>query len=402
MAYRYLIIADDFTGSNDTGIQMKKRGIDVDVLLLPNTDSSSVVLDTESRNLTSQESYDKVKGMVSTIFSTAEFDIVYKKVDSTLRGNIAQEIKAIAEIYQPQKIVFAPALPKLGRITKGGRQYLNGVALIDTELTKDPLSPIITDDLQEILAQTFVEEIKYHQVNELDKNMLDLDNGYLHVFDIHSDDDMMKLSNILLNYRQKILYVGSAGLAEGIFSLLHPIAPVLGIVGSISQVSINQLNYAHTQGINIIAIEPEDIFNINSRQKYINLVIDKLSSGLDVVITPCRERQDYERTLALAKDKQISQITATVIVKNYLAGIVEKVLEEVKISGMFLTGGDIAAAIVNIIGASGCKIAREISPGIVMSELIHLNHPNIKIITKAGAFGHEKDLFISLNKLKEQ
>ena len=57
MTSKYLIIADDFTGANDTGVQMKNRGIAVDVTLYPQKKkiNSSVVLDTESRNLSAND-----------------------------------------------------------------------------------------------------------------------------------------------------------------------------------------------------------------------------------------------------------------------------------------------------------------------------------------------------------
>ncbi|MBI0151484.1 four-carbon acid sugar kinase family protein, partial [Bifidobacterium sp. M0353] len=80
MTTQYLIVADDFTGANDTGIQMKKRGINVDVLLSPAFHSSSIVLDTESRNLNANDSYYKVFKMVSEVCALSKFDIIYKKV----------------------------------------------------------------------------------------------------------------------------------------------------------------------------------------------------------------------------------------------------------------------------------------------------------------------------------
>jgi Uncharacterized protein conserved in bacteria len=69
---------------------------------------------------------------------------------------------------------------------------------------------------------------------------------------------------------------------------------------------------------------------------------------------------------------------------------------------LFLTGGDTAVNIVNKIQAAGCCIKQEISPGIVMSTLIHERYGNIKIVTKAGAFGTKKDIVTSINKLKEK
>ena len=48
-----------------------------------------------------------------------------KKVDSTMRGNIAAEIKAVDEHFKPELMIFAPALPDLKRTTIDGVQCLN-------------------------------------------------------------------------------------------------------------------------------------------------------------------------------------------------------------------------------------------------------------------------------------
>lgn len=87
MKKKYLIIADDLTGANDTGVQLKKHNIDVDVLLFPTEETvdSSVVIDSESRILNADEAYTKVKSLTKKILNCNVFDIVYKKIDSTLR-----------------------------------------------------------------------------------------------------------------------------------------------------------------------------------------------------------------------------------------------------------------------------------------------------------------------------
>ena len=49
MEERYLIIADDFTGSNDTGVQLRRRGFPTEVLFCgkPMGADRSIVIDTE-------------------------------------------------------------------------------------------------------------------------------------------------------------------------------------------------------------------------------------------------------------------------------------------------------------------------------------------------------------------
>ena len=88
---QYFIVADDFTGSNDTGVQLTRRGIQTRVVLDPKgirTDDFSYVLDTESRNLPGPAAQKKTATLLEGV-DLSTYDCVIKKVDSTLRGNIA-------------------------------------------------------------------------------------------------------------------------------------------------------------------------------------------------------------------------------------------------------------------------------------------------------------------------
>ena len=143
MEERYLIIADDFTGANDTGVQLKRRGYPTEVLFAgkPVDSQKSIVIDTESRNALPGHAYEIVRHSLEQV-DFGQFCYIIKKVDSTMRGNISQEIKAVDDAFRPDLVVFAPALPALGRTTMDGVQCLNGVEICKTELSKDPKNPL--------------------------------------------------------------------------------------------------------------------------------------------------------------------------------------------------------------------------------------------------------------------
>ena len=151
MEHRFLIIADDFTGANDTGVQLKRNGIPVKVVLNSDTDGEehSIVIDTESRNLGGADAFTKVSRMLEQV-DFDRFDFVIKKVDSTLRGNIAEEVAAVDQAFHSDLIVFAPALPDLGRITVNGIHQLNGIRITETEIGKDPKKPVTQDNLEQL------------------------------------------------------------------------------------------------------------------------------------------------------------------------------------------------------------------------------------------------------------
>ena len=62
---KFAIIADDLTGANDTGVQFARRGLVTSVLLQPDQklaeDLDVVVIDTDSRSLSQEEAYRKVR-----------------------------------------------------------------------------------------------------------------------------------------------------------------------------------------------------------------------------------------------------------------------------------------------------------------------------------------------------
>ena len=404
MEKKYLIIADDLTGSNDTGVQMRKRGIPVDVILFPENKKTdrSIVLDTESRNLSPDEAYQKVKDLTKKVLENNDFDIVYKKVDSTLRGNIAIEIKAICEIYKPSKVVFAPSYPKIGRTTQNKIHRLSGTPLMETEMAEDPLSPIKTDNIVELLKSEFTEPIIHHDNKSFNENNNILSGGKFHTFDIATSSDILKLANLLINSNEKILYVGSAGLAEGIFENLYRAPPILSVIGSISEVSLKQMNYAEKNEVQVIQVNKESIFNEESYVNYVKEITELLENNNDVILTASRTRKDYEETIQYAKkEKNLNTVESSTFVKNCLSTITKEVLKSTKISGLFLTGGDTAIAVIEKLGGTGCAIQSEILTGIIHSTLIGGEYHGLNLITKAGAFGKEEDLFFCINKLKE-
>lgn len=124
---KFAVMADDFTGAADVGVQFLASGRRKAVIDGYSDSSADVVIRSSgTRNCSEKEAYDKVKQMFSEIKEEG-FDRFYKKIDSTLRGNIYAEIEAIVELIdKKESIVIAAAFPEMGRIIKNGEHYLNG------------------------------------------------------------------------------------------------------------------------------------------------------------------------------------------------------------------------------------------------------------------------------------
>src|SRR5690606_5143626 len=86
-----------------------------------------------------------------------EHALVGVRIDSTLRGAVGPVTRTVLDAMRDRSerrvvAVCVPAYPSAGRHTVNGRQLLEGVALENTELAGDPLSPITTSDVVSVLA----------------------------------------------------------------------------------------------------------------------------------------------------------------------------------------------------------------------------------------------------------
>lgn len=94
-----LILADDFTGALDTGVQFAACGIPTRVVVgeqvdFAANDAAVLVVDTETRHLPAAEAYAVIAKLTREAMSAGVFSI-YKKTDSALRGNIGAELSAL-------------------------------------------------------------------------------------------------------------------------------------------------------------------------------------------------------------------------------------------------------------------------------------------------------------------
>ena len=400
---KFLIIADDFTGACDTGVQLRKRGIKTDVIF-EFTDiedkEKSIVIDTESRGLSPEEAYRNVELKIKYVFKN-DFNYVFKKVDSTLRGNIASEIRAVDKYYNADLIIFAPAYPDSKRTTIGGIQRINGIPITETEIAKDPMKPVEIDNINQILKEKFNEQVTHVYLKEIRENKIDLSKGRIFTFDSGTNEDLISIVRKIISYSKKVLWVGSAGLADSILKVKMPTKPSIAVIGSVSEVSRKQLHYAKSKGINIINVDIESILKSKDTVKIVEDALEKIDKGLDVIIASAYDRKAYERAIKTGEVLGYSGEDVSIFTRNVLAEITEKLIKQNEISGLFLTGGDTAIGVIKKLGISSASIKQELMTGIPLMTLYGGRYHGLNVITKAGAFGEENAIEYCMKKLKE-
>ena len=158
------IIAADLTGANDTALQFHLKGANTQILLSDEIEPLNVkgtqtwAIATESRNIEPEIAYEKVAKTAKMFAEKLNPDFVYKKIDSTIRGNIAPEVLAIISEFEFDASVIVPAFPAEMRTTVGGYHLLRGVPIERTEMARDPHSPILESHVPTLLKSQLAPE----------------------------------------------------------------------------------------------------------------------------------------------------------------------------------------------------------------------------------------------------
>lgn len=153
---RVAVIADDLTGAADTGVQLVRAGYRTAVIFhgeeIPAAGFDAVSLDTDSRT---RPAGFAAKRVVEAAQAARDARVVYKKLDSTLRGNVAAELSAALGATGRTHLVVAPAFPAAGRTTVGGVQLVRGVPVHETEARNDPRTPVREGHVPTLLRAAF-------------------------------------------------------------------------------------------------------------------------------------------------------------------------------------------------------------------------------------------------------
>ncbi len=381
---RAAIIADDLTGAADTGVQLARAGYRTAVAFRgapvpPTGDLDAVALDTDSRAMPAGFA---AKRVLEAGRAVRDARIVYKKLDSTLRGPIAAELVAALETTGRDRAVVAPAFPSTGRTTVDGVQLVRGVPVHETEAKNDPRTPVRQGHIPTLLATSFPSIIPLGVEELADPSAVrrSLENARCVVADAQRDEDLEALVRAVAD-PSKVLWAGSAGLAlalGGVYPGPHaetvraapaPLSRVLVVVGSLSEVSRKQLrSLAWEYGC---AAAPVD-GRAGTVEEAIAHMRAALSGSACAAVHSTHDR-----------DSAGSFVGA-------LAEVVAGLSGEGLFDALVLTGGETALEVARHLGAAGIRLEGELEPGIPEGTLI--GPSPYRVVTKAGGFGEPDTL----------
>lgn len=391
---RLFVVADDFTGALDTGVQLASFGASTKVVVGPGLaaadpadDIQVLVVDAETRHLAPQAAYDTVYRLVRWAVEQG-VQCVYKKTDSALRGNIGAELAAALEASGRQALHFVPAFPQMGRVTRGGVHYIEGVPAAQSPLGGDPFEPVYTSQVAQLIrAQTSLPCTAPAQPEPEGPQ-----HGIL-VYDAQTNGDLAAIAGALARRGETKVLAGCAGFAAMLPRMLQlacqePLSAtiddhLLVACGSINAVSLGQCEEAQAQGAPRFSLTPAQKLSPGWAlgPEAGRLLDDVIKAGENSpLVVLDTGGVDNKRENIWEQEKNRVQVLTT------LGTLLKQLLERGCDSTIFIMGGDSLLGLMRELGVSAIRPLCEVAPGVVLSHFTYGGRV-WNLISKSGSFG---------------
>ncbi|HAK35421.1 MAG TPA: four-carbon acid sugar kinase family protein [Pantoea sp.] len=406
-----LVIADDFTGANDAGSGLAQAGARVHVLFSSETplDSAAAdvwVISTDSRAVSPAEAEARTEAVVRQHQAFIAQGWLFKKIDSTLRGNIGAEVRAALAASGKKRALIVPAVPRLGRVTRRGEVLVNGVSLTETEYASDPKTPVIS---ARVLTQLGIagSEIDLAALrSDRFATLLAEQQGAV-VIDAESESDIALILAAAAQLDETPLLVGAAGLSDALGAQLaaRNSAPVLAVIGSMSASAQQQIaRLAAQRDIALVDIDIRQLFERPcwpSSAQWTEQALAALRNGQHTVIRTCQCADQRHEIDALCQQQQITRQQLGEAICQFLGELTLRLCRAQRPAGLYLSGGDVAIAVAQALGASGFQI-QGIVAGCVPHGVLLNSEFTLPVMTKAGGFGDENTLVAAIRFIEEK
>lgn len=451
------MLADDLAGAHDVAVPFVKRGFAVAVPTGPDRldrfDAADlIVLNTDTRSCGETEAAMRV-GAACKAIRARSGALIYKKIDSTLRGHVGFEINLVSDMMGFGLVVCAPAFPEMGRTTVGGYQLLHGVPVRCQDLVGPDIPPqhaFIPDLLDNGpgRARTHIDLKTVHggsitickalariKAASGTSVVVDMDDptgwdGLLDaILEVHETSEERQSSASAADsalVADSVLLCGSGGMAGALAERLAltwkprtatsrslrpsswmprvaatapPLkdGPVLVFACSLHDTTVRQVEEASSR--KSIAICPFDPMSfVDEREsrgevdRLTTSVAEVMGKGRNAVVTPKRPgRPQLQTWLERLSEKTPGRDPASVVIEN-LGEVARRLFVAVDPGGIVLTGGETAGSVFRTLDSDGAWIRGWIEPGVAHAVVAGGPRNGMGLVIKPGSFGDEHTL----------
>ena len=366
-----LVIADDITGAAEMAGIAHRQGLSVCFSLaadelIENNDHDVLVLATDTRSEDEETARQTIRDIISHLTTFPQ--LLYKKVDSALRGHIVAEMTELMRNLGMQYALLIPQNPALGRTIEDGIYYIHGTPLHQTDFRFDPEYPVQTADVTEILAPA-----KHLAMDA------PLEKG-INIADGKDEEEVVRQ----LEKRTRGVLLAGGGFAFS--SLLQqmdhnrdvipfPLPPnkntrTLVVCGSTQSKAIHDLPFFQQHDTTVITM-PEKVFHGDDPTTWIE--------------ESTKEYLQHEATILRIGHEAVTTREYATRLKNTMALLTMQMIQKDTPCQLIIEGGATAYCILTSLGWHRFAIKKEIAPGVVCMTY-HDAISSVDIILKPGSY----------------
>ncbi|MBD1382207.1 four-carbon acid sugar kinase family protein [Metabacillus arenae] len=420
------VIADDLTGANATGVRLTKQGFEAATMVyydqpLVSGAYNAVCVDTDSRYAKEDIAKMRVQKVLKN-FANWGADVICKRIDSTVRGNIGVEIDTVlTELGEKSIAVVVASFPDSGRITSGGYLLVEGVPVQATDVAKDPVIPLTQSNVPQIVqkqSQYSVSHIGLETVLKGEKAIVQALKEHINkgnrilVLDAVMDEEIEEIANamaLIKDYQMIPVDPGplTAAYAKAFTSQSATNKKIIVTVGSVTSISGKQLHYlmekTNSQPIYVNAEKLASLTETWEEEidRVVAEALEEINNQEVLIITtnsPALKRLNLEE---LANEQKVSQDLLAKRIADGLGKITRMVIQKShhEIGGCFSSGGDVTASLCSVGRAEGIKLEDEVLPLVAYGKFIGGYFDGIPLVTKGGMVGDKKAIYTSVKHL---
>lgn len=409
------LLADDLTGAADSGAQFARAGRRALLTLRPApTPPADVhIFTSETRSLPTADQAAQEVSRLLRICPPESAALLYKKIDSTLRGHAAAELAALMAAAGERRALIAPAFPALQRVTRAGRVWAGGLPLEETPFAHEAAG----GDLRLVFgAEACLLPLALVRGDEAALRAALRTSAGLVIGDAETEADLLRLARAALAEGVRV-WCGSAGLAGALAGCLAPSTPppphpkphaaggrpILAVAGSRHPASRAQVNAAQQAGAAVVYLPPGGQSDAALEERWAAQLAAALRGGRPAVLTvgdasdvSCLSQTNlhsdvdygYAQSLAGRSDApDLPRPISPQAMAARLARITALVVTATRPGALFLTGGETARAVCAALGCTRLWLGGEVLPGLPFSRVDDGACAGLTLVTKAGGFG---------------
>ena len=400
---RYLkILADDLTGAADSAARCRRFGlpatifVDIPELPLP---AGALAFTSDSRHLTAEAAAKQTRKTAASL--PAPDGLWYKKIDSTLRGNIGSEVDALLDLVDAPAAVVCPAFPAQGRVLRGGilaaPNFEPGTVHLPSLLREQSCHAVAALSLGQVRGGALAANMKGIVAGRGGRSA---EGRIVIAVDALTDEDLDRVVRAQQKGVPGALLCGSAGLVGALARRVgveegYPALPagrprpagrsVLAVVGSGSDVAHRQISFLLRSGR-----------DAPDRAVSQMIVAPETEAAATAALDP--EQPIWLLQQPRPHPGTVLEGGAARRRAAHLGRVSSEALARRPVDLLLLVGGDTAIPILENLGVARLTVEEELLPGMPLCSAV-IDGRETLVVLKPGHFGEEGTLVELLDRV---